>query len=263
MIGPAIGGYLNKPAERYPELFGDIQFFKTFPYFLPCFISSIGSFVGFIIGFCYLKESNPAILARQRRYDSRDMLESDDECRTLLSRQSQDAEDEMAKKPANRGSLNNITMTSLTCILAYSVFSFCAMLCDEIIPLYFSAPTYASGLDVSSPELAKALSVLGIQQLLTQFLIYPRLSTRISTLTMVRMASCIFIPVFVLLPELYALREWLQTQMMDDGTRQLIFRTGYMSLFLLRNFGNAFSYTSLSIMVNNSATTEVLGTVNG
>ncbi|KAG0166559.1 hypothetical protein DFQ28_007141 [Apophysomyces sp. BC1034] len=262
MIGPAIGGYLNKPAERYPGVFGSIEFLKTYPYFLPCFVSSLGSFFGFIVGYFYLKESNPAILARQRRYNTRDAHESDDECRTLLSQHSHDSEEGVAKK-TNASSLKNITMTSMTIILSYSLFSFCAMLCDEIIPLYFSAPAYAGGLDVGSPELAKALSILGLQQLCNQFLLYPRVSKILPTLTMVRIAFCLFIPVFILLPELFYLKEWLGANVADISVRQWAFRIGYMCLFLFRNLGSAFSYTGLAIMVNNSAESEVLGTVNG
>ena len=35
-IGPAIGGYLPRPAERFPHLFGNSALFREFPYLLPC-----------------------------------------------------------------------------------------------------------------------------------------------------------------------------------------------------------------------------------
>ncbi|KAH7103208.1 MFS general substrate transporter [Auriculariales sp. MPI-PUGE-AT-0066] len=40
IIGPLIGGGLSEPATRYPEIFGDIQFFKARPFFLPCAVTS-------------------------------------------------------------------------------------------------------------------------------------------------------------------------------------------------------------------------------
>jgi MFS family permease len=40
IIGPAIGGYLAQPAEKYPQLFAKDSFWDKFPYFLPCFIIS-------------------------------------------------------------------------------------------------------------------------------------------------------------------------------------------------------------------------------
>ena len=65
-LGPALGGYLSKPAENFPGLFGDNQFLIDYPYFLPCFISACGSIVGFIIGCFYLEESNPNVLANRK-----------------------------------------------------------------------------------------------------------------------------------------------------------------------------------------------------
>jgi MFS family permease len=37
-LGPLIGG-LAKPAEQYPSVFGNIQFFKDFPYLLPTMVA--------------------------------------------------------------------------------------------------------------------------------------------------------------------------------------------------------------------------------
>ncbi|CAJ2657233.1 unnamed protein product [Trifolium pratense] len=40
IIGPALGGYLAQPAEKYPQIFTKDSFWDKFPYFLPCFIIS-------------------------------------------------------------------------------------------------------------------------------------------------------------------------------------------------------------------------------
>ncbi|KAI9075818.1 hypothetical protein K1719_042185 [Acacia pycnantha] len=40
VIGPALGGYLALPAEKYPHLFPKGSFLDKFPYFLPCFLIS-------------------------------------------------------------------------------------------------------------------------------------------------------------------------------------------------------------------------------
>ncbi|XP_044971614.1 protein ZINC INDUCED FACILITATOR 1-like isoform X5 [Hordeum vulgare subsp. vulgare] len=45
IIGPAIGGYLAQPAEKYPMLFPVNSLFGRFPYFLPCLCISIFCFV--------------------------------------------------------------------------------------------------------------------------------------------------------------------------------------------------------------------------
>ncbi|KAG6812577.1 hypothetical protein H0H92_002045 [Tricholoma furcatifolium] len=39
-IGPLIGGSLSRPAEQFPGIFGQNEFLKTYPYFLPCAIAA-------------------------------------------------------------------------------------------------------------------------------------------------------------------------------------------------------------------------------
>lgn len=53
---PAIGGYLSNPVEHFPDVFSRIQFFKDFPYFLPCLISALYSGAICLIVFLFLKE---------------------------------------------------------------------------------------------------------------------------------------------------------------------------------------------------------------
>ncbi|CAM0874382.1 unnamed protein product [Alopecurus aequalis] len=41
IIGPALGGYLALPAEKYPNIFSPDSIFGRFPYFLPCLCTSV------------------------------------------------------------------------------------------------------------------------------------------------------------------------------------------------------------------------------
>ncbi|KAF5379788.1 hypothetical protein D9615_005709 [Tricholomella constricta] len=56
-LGPMIGGYLSRPAERFPSLFGQNEFFKLYPYFLPCAFPAAFSAISWIITFYFLKET--------------------------------------------------------------------------------------------------------------------------------------------------------------------------------------------------------------
>ncbi|KAF9526686.1 hypothetical protein CPB83DRAFT_448678 [Crepidotus variabilis] len=37
-LGPIIGGLLARPADRFPNIFGNSEFMRKYPYFLPCLI---------------------------------------------------------------------------------------------------------------------------------------------------------------------------------------------------------------------------------
>ncbi|KAG0164604.1 hypothetical protein DFQ28_009172 [Apophysomyces sp. BC1034] len=107
------GGFLCKPAEHFPSLFGNVQFLKDFPYFLPCLVSSIGSFGGYLLGYCCLKETNPDVIRRQKRAnpDERTALLADDAT-------ARDEDDEPTTK--NSSKIRQITKASYAVIVGYA-----------------------------------------------------------------------------------------------------------------------------------------------
>ncbi|CEP19906.1 hypothetical protein [Parasitella parasitica] len=283
--GPVLGGYLAKPAEQFPSIFGDSAFFIKYPYLLPCFVSACGSMIGFVIGYFYLKESNPNVLA-SRKWEA----ENEPNERTALLTGNNSAVDEAATKRMlpKSGSMRLITRTSIAVIIAYSVFGFHAMVFEEVLPLYFTAPVNAGGLGITRTDFAKTLSFFGVIQLIFQFGVYPRLTRHYSILDLCRFAFLIFLPVYFLFPELSVLREWVAANHPgSDPSSDWTFRAGYLLLMLIRYGGVCSAYTGLGIMVrilcvplfgyhdhhlnysflleqvSMSAAPEILGTVNG
>ena len=57
IFGPGFGGALANPAARYPKIFGNIEFFKTFPFALPNLAASLFFLVGLAAGILFLKET--------------------------------------------------------------------------------------------------------------------------------------------------------------------------------------------------------------
>jgi len=57
IFGPAIGGALAAPAARHPEIFGESNFLKTYPFALPNIVSSAFFLVGLSVGILCLQET--------------------------------------------------------------------------------------------------------------------------------------------------------------------------------------------------------------
>eukprot|EP01135_Chromosphaera_perkinsii_P010540 Nk52_evm50s2152 gene=Nk52_evmTU50s2152 len=57
VFGPAMGGLLAKPAEKFPWLFGKDSIFAVFPYLLPCLVGACVAFVTLFIALFYLPET--------------------------------------------------------------------------------------------------------------------------------------------------------------------------------------------------------------
>lgn len=52
---PLMGGSLSRPSERFPEVFGG-NFWREYPYFLPCVATSSFVLAAFLVTLCLFKE---------------------------------------------------------------------------------------------------------------------------------------------------------------------------------------------------------------
>ncbi|PQE20420.1 major facilitator superfamily transporter protein [Rutstroemia sp. NJR-2017a BBW] len=57
IFGPSFGGFLAKPAQNFPELFGDNKFLLRFPFALPNLVASALFTIGIATGFLFLRET--------------------------------------------------------------------------------------------------------------------------------------------------------------------------------------------------------------
>lgn len=76
-LGPLVGGGLANPADQFPGTFGDVRFFKDYPYALATFVAGTICMTGTLSSLLFLKEVNSghqhcfAICAnKQRRHSS-------------------------------------------------------------------------------------------------------------------------------------------------------------------------------------------------
>ena len=58
IFGPAFGGSLANPAQKYPEIFGRSDFLKQYPFALPNIVASILFIIGIATGFLFLEVSS-------------------------------------------------------------------------------------------------------------------------------------------------------------------------------------------------------------
>ena len=70
-VAPAIGGFLQRPAERWPGVFGDTVF-ETFPFLLPMLCAAALTSVGGVLGFLYAPETASQWRRMQKRRAERE-----------------------------------------------------------------------------------------------------------------------------------------------------------------------------------------------
>ena len=55
VFGPAFGGFFARPADQYPNVFGNIEYFKKFPFALPNLLACCIFFISFTTGLLFLR----------------------------------------------------------------------------------------------------------------------------------------------------------------------------------------------------------------
>ncbi|KAI0472925.1 MFS general substrate transporter [Xylariaceae sp. FL0804] len=61
ILGPILGGLLSDPATSYPNAFGHVQFFQSFPYALPNIVSGIYLIIAWLMCWLLLQETHDAL----------------------------------------------------------------------------------------------------------------------------------------------------------------------------------------------------------
>ncbi|KZP15768.1 major facilitator superfamily MFS-1 [Athelia psychrophila] len=83
VAGAVIGGSFESPALKWPEIFGNIPFFVSYPYILPCGIASSITFTGAILSLFLARDGGPregAIrLHPEKRENARTTIPEEDE----------------------------------------------------------------------------------------------------------------------------------------------------------------------------------------
>ncbi|WCJ19198.1 zinc induced facilitator-like 1 [Euphorbia peplus] len=195
IIGPALGGYLAQPAEKYPNVFAKESLFGRFPYFLPCLCISLFAF-GVTIAAFWLPETlhkhNENTLSCN---DSIDAMET----ASLESKGSERRLEDEGSKPSNAGAL--ITNWPLiSSIIVYCVFSLHDMAYTEIFSLWAVSPKKSGGLSFSTADVGQVLAITGFSLLVFQLSSYPYLEKLFGPIRLARVAGAVSIPLLASYP---------------------------------------------------------------
>ncbi|KDO47751.1 hypothetical protein CISIN_1g011424mg [Citrus sinensis] len=180
IIGPALGGFLAQPAEKYPNLFSSESLFGKFPYFLPCLCISLFAF--------------GETLHRHN--------DDDDSCDVsydaLESASAEVKEEEGREATPKKSLLKNWPLMSS--IIVYCVFSLHDMAYSEIFSLWANSPKKLGGLNYSTQMVGEVLAITGFSLLVFQLSLYPFLERILGPIMVARIAGVLTIPLLTSYP---------------------------------------------------------------
>ncbi|RHZ81069.1 hypothetical protein Glove_124g17 [Diversispora epigaea] len=167
-------------------------------------------------------------------------------------------DDQRIQKKDNKTKISKITRIA---IISHCILSFHAIFFDEVYTLYAVTKIYDGGLGFSAAKLALTLACMGFIQLFSQFIIYPWLARRINIAKIYPLIWFSYIPIYLSFPTINKMYIFLSDKKIESVETIIWFIL--LPFLTVRFFLNVFSYTSSMLFINNSATSDILGTVNG
>ncbi|CAN1298547.1 Protein ZINC INDUCED FACILITATOR-LIKE 1 [Linum perenne] len=181
IIGPALGGFLSQPAEKYPNVFSEDSLFGRFPYLLPTVAISLIT-LGVTIASFWLPDALETASGGDgsKEYERRSAME-------------------LNKPAVEQSLLKNWPLVSS--IIVYCVFALHDMAYSEIFSLWAVSPRDLGGLGYSTTDVGEVLSIsVGLGLLLVQLALYPYMERLLGPVMVSRIAAVLSIPLLASYP---------------------------------------------------------------
>ncbi|KAK9170611.1 hypothetical protein Syun_002751 [Stephania yunnanensis] len=244
IIGPALGGLLSQPAEKYPSVFSKDSLFGRFPYFLPSLCISVFAVVVTIVCFS-LPETLHTHKGCNRGSISYENLEASSDSCDLKGKI---GETDGKVLDSKRSLFSNWPLMSS--VIVYCVFSLHDMAYTEIFSLWAVSPKQDGGLSYTSHDVGNILAISGFGLMVFQLFLYPVVSNILGPVTVSRIFAVLSVPLLASYPFIARL----------SGLELFVTIT---TASLLKNVLAVSITTGTFILQNNAVTQEQRGAANG
>ncbi|XP_028803350.1 protein ZINC INDUCED FACILITATOR-LIKE 1-like isoform X1 [Neltuma alba] len=219
VIGPALGGYLAQPVEKYPHIFSKGSFFDKFPYSLPSLIISIFAVV-VLVSCIWLPET---------LHKHNDSNESHQDVEALEN------EDTVKRVQKDENLLLNWPLMSS--IIVYCVFALHDMAYQEVFSLWAVSPLRLGGLNFTTNDVGNVLSISGFALLMYQLSLYPTVEKACGTVRLAHISGAISIPLLQSYPFIALLSGFTLHLLITSASvlKYCLSATIITGLFLLQN----------------------------
>ncbi|KAH9919880.1 MFS general substrate transporter [Amylocystis lapponica] len=241
-LGPLIGGSLSRPQEQFPNLFGQSNFMKKYPYFLACAVPGTFAAIASLMTL-FLKETVTHTSSISRLKSRKNT--------TIAVDQDADANAEFSCHPVRAAGrplpLKDLLVPRVLISAGnYALLAVVDISYRAVQPLYMSTPILLGGLGMSPKTIGAILAVYGICNGILQIMFFARLTDRYGAKMIYLSGIACLMPIFVLFP------------IMNLLARSQGVGSAYTSVPVNFCYGSIFVYITAS-----SPNKASLGSVNG
>lgn len=253
---------LSNPAKHFPSLFGNIELFITYPYLLPCLCSASISFVGFINGLLFLPETckNLTYHSLPDEEQADEDITYDENAPTYINTSSDlihDQSDTNLKRIPSKRAIHSLAAAgvysqgqklgkcAILTAIAFSALVFQNIFWVEVFPLWAAAPP-GIGLGFKEADIGQVMSFIGIFNLVSLLIFYPRLSNYYTPLTLFRVPAMFQNLSFFIGP-------LISTFIVTNSNLSYLVKPSIIILFAFKALLDSTCATSQMMLVNSSA----------
>ncbi|XP_048625980.1 protein ZINC INDUCED FACILITATOR 1 isoform X1 [Brassica napus] len=208
IIGPALGGFLAQPADKYPNVFSKESIFGRFPYALPCFTISAFALVVTVLC-CFIPET-----LHNHKQDNT----LDDDSYEIIEAAARDSTASTGKtekhEKASQGPLLK-NWPLMSSIIVYCVLCLHDTAYSEIFALWANSPRKYGGLNYSTNDVGTVLAISGLGLFCFQVFVYPLAERLLGPVLVTRFAGALMIPIQMSYPFIANLSGLSQSLMLN------------------------------------------------
>ncbi|VVB14400.1 unnamed protein product [Arabis nemorensis] len=234
IIGPALGGFLAQPADKYPNVFSKESIFGRFRYALPCFTISAFALVVTVLC-CFIPET--------LHNHGRQSTSKDDSSEKL------EAESGASNGRASQGSLLK-NWPLMSSIGVYCVLCLHDIAYFEIFSLWANSPRKYGGLSYSTNDVGTVLTISGLGLFAFQVFLYPLAERLLGPVLVTRFAGVLMIPIQMGYPFIACLSGFSQNLLLNCAS-------------ILINVLSVSAITGMVILQNKAVDQSQRGAANG
>ncbi|XP_057948421.1 protein ZINC INDUCED FACILITATOR 1-like [Malania oleifera] len=245
VIGPALGGFLAQPAEKYPNIFSKESLLGRFPYLLPCLLISAFALGVFVVCFWI-----PETLHLHDRNNN----EGDESYEALEATSNGFNVKEINQKMDGRGQNPEESLLKnwplMSCIIVYCVFQLHDMAYAEIFSLWAISSRKYGGLSYTTADVGEVLSISGFGLLIFQLFLYPLVERILGPITVSRIGAVLTIPLLSSYPFIAMLSGFSLSLLINCAS-------------LMKNVLSVSITTGLFLLQNRAVSQKQRGAANG
>ncbi|KAG2146252.1 major facilitator superfamily domain-containing protein [Suillus clintonianus] len=197
IIGPLAGGSLSRPADRFPNIFGQSELLKTYPYLLSCAVPAVCASIAWLLTYFCLKESvstKAPLWELIKEWLSRrsHVKPSTSSSHALAS------SEEVPPQPLPLHAV--LTPKVLIVAASNGTLILYGLTIRSILPIFYATPIGLGGLSLDPPRIGAIFATSAFVGGIFQVLFYDRLHDRFGAYVIYMTGLCSGIPAVILFP---------------------------------------------------------------